>query len=79
MIQAGGSRSRPERLLRRADLLGPVLGVVAMGGAAATMSAVVWAFPEAAGLPGMCNPFAGDFGCGHGFGCACHMLPPARP
>ncbi len=65
--------------LHRLGLLAPMAGLAAVGGSMAAMSAVAWAHPELAALTpegGVCNPLAGDFGCGHGFGCACHMLPP---
>jgi len=50
-----------------------------MGASAWAMTAAAAAFPEtglAIGDGGSCNPLQGDFGCGHGFGCACHLLPP---
>ena len=64
--------------LHRTGLLAPMAGFAAVGGSMAAMSAVAWAHPDLAALspaPGMCNPLAGDFGCGHGLGCACHLLP----
>ena len=64
--------------LHRTGLLAPVAGLAVVGGAAATMQALTSLYPEAA-MPmvdiGSCNPLQGDFGCGHGLGCACHMLP----
>ena len=70
---------RSARSLHRSGLLAPMAGLAAVGASMATMSAVAWAYPELAALTpdtGMCNPLAGDFGCGHGFGCACHLMPP---
>ncbi|MGY6549616.1 MAG: hypothetical protein ACXIU7_11535 [Roseinatronobacter sp.] len=64
--------------LHRTDMLIPVLGLSAISLSGYAMAAVAQAFPETALLPdgfGQCNPLMGDFGCGHGFGCACHMLP----
>lgn len=64
--------------LHRTGLLVPAAGLAAMGVSAYAMAAVAHAFPEIAFVPdgvAQCNPFEGDFGCGHGFGCACHMLP----
>ncbi len=64
--------------LKRTGLLIPAAGMATLGVSTYAMVAVAHAFPEtAAGIDGFgeCNPFAGDFGCGHGFGCACHMLP----
>lgn len=64
--------------LHRTGLLVPAAGLAAMSVSAYAMVAVAHAFPEMASSPdgfGQCNPFEGDFGCGHGFGCACHMLP----
>ena len=64
--------------LQRTGLLMPGAGLAVMGVSAYAMVAVAHAFPEVAAAPdgfGQCNPFEGDFGCGHGFGCACHMLP----
>ena len=64
--------------LHRTDMLGPVMGLAALSASATAMAAVAQAFPDA-GLAGdgfgMCNPLGSDLGCGHGFGCACHMLP----
>jgi len=68
--------------LHRTGLLVPAVGLATMGVSAYAMVAVAHAFPEAASAPdgfGQCNPFEGDFGCGHGFGCACHMLPEPSP
>ncbi|MBB4209886.1 hypothetical protein [Roseinatronobacter bogoriensis] len=68
--------------LHRTGLLVPAAGLAVMGVSAYAMVAVAQAFPETAFAPdgiGQCNPFEGDFGCGHGFGCACHMLPKPDP
>ena len=78
----------PDPLLRRAarsavslyrnGLLAPVAGLAVVGGSVAAMQALAVAFPEATVLAteiGSCNPLRGDFGCGHGLGCACHLLP----
>jgi hypothetical protein len=57
--------------LHRTGLLLPMAGITVMAGAAAV-------FPEAAAAStgfGMCDILQGDLGCGHGFGCACHLLP----
>lgn len=64
--------------LHLTGLLVPAAGLAAMSVSAYAMVAITQAFPETAFTPdgfGQCNPFSGDFGCGHGFGCACHMLP----
>lgn len=64
--------------LHRTGLLVPAAGLAVMSMSAYAMVTVAHAFPEMALSPdgvGQCNPFEGDFGCGHGFGCACHMLP----
>ncbi|MGY6704685.1 hypothetical protein [Roseinatronobacter sp.] len=64
--------------LHRTGFLIPAAGLAAMSVSVYAMSAVALTFPEVALVPdGMtqCTPFDGDFGCGHGFGCACHMLP----
>jgi len=69
---------RAVRSLHRTGLLIPSLGLAAMGASTYAMVAVAHAFPEMAFAPdalGQCNPFEGDFGCGHGFGCACVMVP----
>lgn len=68
--------------LHKTDMLIPVLGLTAISISGYAMAAVAQAFPETALLPdglGQCNPLTGDFGCGHGFGCACHMLPDPAP
>ncbi len=65
--------------LHRSGLLAPVAGLTVVGGSVVAMQALAVAFPETtalAGEIGSCNPLQGDFGCGHGLGCACHMLPP---
>lgn len=65
--------------LHRAGLLAPVAGMAVMGASTWAMAATAAAFPDAGlalGDIGTCNPLHGDFGCGHGFGCACHLLPP---
>ena len=70
--------SRAILSLHRTGFLVPAAGLAAMGVSTYAMMAVAHAFPETAAAPdgfGQCNPFEGDFGCGHGFGCACHMLP----
>ena len=70
---------RSARSLQQSGLLAPVLGLAALGGSMVVMNAVAAAYPEAQGLGGAghdCNPLRGDFGCGHGLGCACHLLPP---
>ncbi len=64
--------------LYHSGMLAPVAGFAVMGGSVWAMSAAAAVWPElmpTADGAGMCNPLAGDFGCGHGFGCACHMLP----
>ncbi len=64
--------------LHRTDMLVPVLGLASVSASAMAMAAVAQVLPETAGLSdalGQCNPLQGDFGCGHGFGCACHVLP----
>lgn len=69
---------RAIRSLHQTGLLVPAAGLAAMGVSAYAMIAVAHAFPDTAFVPdavGACNPFEGDFGCGHGFGCACHLLP----
>lgn len=68
--------------LYRSGMLGPMAGLAVMGGSAWAMAAAASVWPEAALTPGefgSCNPFEGDFGCGHGFGCACHLLPASAP
>ena len=64
--------------LHRSGLLAPLAGLTAVGGSVVAMQALAVAFPEATVLAseiGSCNPLQGDFGCGHGLGCACHILP----
>ena len=64
--------------LYRSGMLVPVAGLAVMGGSGWAMAAAAAAWPDAAlaqGDFGSCNPLTGDFGCGHGFGCACHLLP----
>lgn len=56
--------------------LAPLLGFAAVGASAALMAGVAAVVPEAASLnagQGSCAPLSLDFGCGHGWGCACHM------
>jgi len=76
--------------LRARGQLGPAIGLAGVGASALAMATVAFAFPQAA--PGLsaamadalaaCNPFAGglgvDSGCGHGFGCSCHVAVSAR-
>lgn len=57
-------------------LLAPLMGFAAVGASAALMAGVAAVVPEAASLnagQGSCAPLPLDFGCGHGWGCACHM------
>lgn len=64
--------------LHRSGMLAPVAGMAAVGASVAVMQATAVVFPETAALAGeagICNPLRGDFGCGHGFGCACPLLP----
>ncbi len=64
--------------LHRTGLLAPVAGLAVVGGSAAVLQALAALYPEAAVASadiGSCNVLQGDFGCGHGLGCACHMLP----
>lgn len=64
--------------LHRTDMLVPVLGLTAISVSATAMATVAQAFPEAAIAAngfGECNPMTSDLGCGHGFGCVCHMIP----
>ncbi|MGY6410074.1 MAG: hypothetical protein ACXIUV_03475 [Alkalilacustris sp.] len=64
--------------LHRTGLLAPMAGLAVVGASVTAMQALATAFPETAVLAseiGSCNPFQGDFGCGHGLGCACHLLP----
>lgn len=68
--------------LHRTGLLLPTAGLVVMGGSAWAMAAAAAVWPEVARAPGdmgQCSVIDGDFGCGHGFGCACHLLPPPDP
>ncbi len=64
--------------LHRSDMLVPVLGLSALALSSTALVAVAQVYPDLSLLSGaldQCNPLQGDFGCGHGFGCACHMLP----
>lgn len=64
--------------LHRTGMLAPVAGLAVVGASAWAMAAASAVWPDAALAPGdvgSCNPLAGDFGCGHGLGCACHLLP----
>ncbi|NYS24622.1 hypothetical protein HUK65_06420 [Rhodobacteraceae bacterium 2376] len=54
----------------------PIAGLAVMALSASALAALASAFPEAAA---QCDPRGVDFGCGHGFGCACHMLPADGP
>lgn len=91
-LQSPWTAPRPDPFLRRArraavslqasGLMAPVAGLAVLAGSVWVMSAAAAAWPEAAALapdPGSCNPLRGDFGCGHGLGCACHLLPAATP
>ena len=65
--------------LYRTGLLAPVAGLAVFGGSVWAMAAAAAVWPDTAVVPpglDSCNPLRGDFGCGHGFGCACHILPP---
>ena len=67
--------------LHRTQMLVPVIGLAAISVSAYAMAALAQAYPETAMLSegvAQCNPFESDFGCGHGFGCACHLLPEAE-
>ena len=68
--------------LHRSGMIVPVTGLAVMGASAWAMAAAAAVWPDAAhaaGGFGSCNPLAGDFGCGHGLGCACHLLPVFDP
>lgn len=68
--------------LHHTGFLVPTVGLATIGVSAYAMAAIAHAFPETAMAPegfAQCNPFGGDFGCGHGFGCACHLMPQPDP
>ena len=68
--------------LRRTGLIAPAAGLAAVGGSVAVMAAVAALSPEAVAVVpdlGACNPLRGDFGCGHGWGCACHLVRAGAP
>jgi len=70
------------RTRRIGGLVIPAAGLAAMAVSASALSALAAAFPEAgsmADLAGSCDPASADFGCGHGFGCFCHLLPGDGP
>lgn len=76
------STQTPSRLRRMGGVVVPAAGLAAMAVSASALSALAAAFPEAgnmAGLAGSCDPASVDFGCGHGFGCLCHLLPGDGP
>lgn len=64
--------------LHRSGMLVRMAGFAALGGSFWAMSAAAAVWPDAGMAPGefgSCSPLQGDFGCGHGLGCACHLLP----
>ncbi|TVS03994.1 MAG: hypothetical protein EA407_04830 [Rhodobacteraceae bacterium] len=64
--------------LHRTNMLLPVMSLTTLSLSAYAMAALAQALPETALAPnglGECSPMTSDFGCGHGFGCACHLLP----
>ena len=69
--------ARP-RVKQVAGVIVPAAGLAAMAVSASALSALAAAFPESGALAdfaGTCDPRSADFGCGHGFGCICHLWP----